>query len=441
MSENLTDKLVLKISGMVREQVIRELVENRRIRLDSAQMETLGKVSAKYIKVEIDYPAIEKNLLKKIPIPRDGKDMIYTEAIRADTIEGVLQLVSEPRDGKDGQDGKAGENYVLKAEDRADIASKVLARVDIPEDIQKAITDEIVRRSVFVSREQFRKEMRGLKTFINQNKGKPGVAGISGNDMIEEISGVLGTDWKDGGAVATAGYIDGFVSKFDTATRIIITAGLSEVDGEMFSLSANTTHTLTSLISAFDHHYVYFDKSASSLIAPVFYDETTEPVFDIAKNGRYHPVNTDDRMIGTVMGTDGAATIIPYLASGRGKSITIETGDGLIPWIALSMNPSGVFQDPNVNPASVVTPVNAIRLRFKISNTDANSKIALYAGANELVTLGGSVVNAPYVEAGYDRQISMSSINLGDSRNIRIGGSNLNDNVLSMRSLGHKYER
>lgn len=198
MSENLTDKLVLKISGMVREQVIRELVENRRIRLDSAQMETLGKVSAKYIKVEIDYPAIEKSLLEKIPIPRDGKDMIYTEAIRADTIEGVLQLVPAPRDGKDGQDGKTGENYVLKAEDRADIAREVLAKVDIPEDIQKAITDEIVRRSVFVSRKQFLTELQALKNFIQkQNKGRPVTAGISGEDMKEELDKVLGTDWRD----------------------------------------------------------------------------------------------------------------------------------------------------------------------------------------------------------------------------------------------------
>lgn len=199
MSKNPAENLLEKVSEKVFQRVIKKLVQDRSIRLDSAQMEVLGKTSARYINFEIDYEKIIKDVLGKIPTPRDGKDLVYTEAIRADTVNGVLQLVPKPKDGRDGENGLNGKDYVFKAEDRADIAQETLKQLNVSEDLLKIITDEIVNRSLFISRENFRKEMKALKSFIQQNKGRPGTAGISGRDMIEEINKVLGDDWQTAG--------------------------------------------------------------------------------------------------------------------------------------------------------------------------------------------------------------------------------------------------
>jgi hypothetical protein len=237
------------------------------------------------------------------------------------------------------------------------------------------------------------------------------------------------------------GTADGFAVKYEDSTHVDITAGIYEGNGKLYTLSSAHNHLMTTLVSAFDHHYIYIDDSASTPPAPTFYDSTSEPVLSVVKNGWYHPTNTDDRMVGGHPSSDGAATLIESAVTGKGKEITLEVGRDILPSMASAMNPTGVWQQPNGTESDVLTPVNAVSLRFYLFNTNDKANISLYIGAREISTLAGALTYAQYLHGGYSRGIIMDWINLGAGRKVSIAGNDVADNALEGDVIGWKYTR
>lgn len=238
-----------------------------------------------------------------------------------------------------------------------------------------------------------------------------------------------------------AGYATGFAVEYNTATSISVKSGFYESDGVFFNLTADAVHNMTSLVSAFDHHYIYLDKSASVSSIPIFYDETTEPVFDAVRNGWYHPTNAGDRLVGTMPSTVGAATLIPFLIRQSQSEIILETTRGEFPIMASLQSPTGIWADPNTNNGSVVTPVNATAIRFTLSNSDIGAAVIVYAGAAELSPLGGGLGPSHYANGGFNSVGTVAAMNLGTSRDVRLSGSGDDDNALAMDCMGYAYRR
>ncbi len=229
-------------------------------------------------------------------------------------------------------------------------------------------------------------------------------------------------------------YADGFVVKYDTTTSISITSGEMAANGKVYNLSADTTHTMTSLASAFDMHYIYIDDSASTVPDAFIIDSTDEPVFSDSKRGFY---NGDDKCIGAVASTDGASTLITFTTLVVSPNyIKYNLARTELPFMAASMNPNGSWQTPNMNDGSVVTPVNAISITGTIGNTDSGTLIVTNITNFEFAAIETVIGDGQNINGGFDFMSSMFDITLGPSRNIKVGGSDNDDNALSVLCTG-----
>jgi hypothetical protein len=144
---------------------------------------------------------------------------------------------------------------------------------------------------------------------------------------------------------------DGFFVDFNDAGSVKITSGTIEANRNIYTLSSDITHTMTSLTTAFDFHYIYIDDSASNPPTPVIIDTTTEPTFDSTRRGWY---NGDDRMVGVVASRDTLTDINPFNIIPRGKTILYQTGLEFFQIMAANQAPTGTWQTPNTNDGSVV---------------------------------------------------------------------------------------
>ncbi len=177
-------------------QTTKQLIHDKKIRLDSVQMGALAEKVSEHVKIEIDYPRLENAVLDRIPKPKDGKDLVLNDLMRADFTEQAAMLIPKP---KDGQDGKAGADYKFTRQDRADIAEEILSGLSLSEEDKAAIVKAVMDQPEFLKRSEFRQMIGGLMKFVEKNKGKVINAGISGRDMIDDITAILGTDWQTGG--------------------------------------------------------------------------------------------------------------------------------------------------------------------------------------------------------------------------------------------------
>ena len=236
-------------------------------------------------------------------------------------------------------------------------------------------------------------------------------------------------------AVLSLGSVDGFVVKCSSPTAVAVTSGAIEANGAEYTLASDDTHTMTSLLSAFDFHYIYIDDDASAAPVATIIDSTTEPAWSDSKRGWY---NGDDRCIGVQPSTNGAATLI-YTENQAvsDRVIGLDVAVSSFPNMALAMNPDSTFQVPNVNDGSVVTPVNAIQIAVRLKNTDVGLTVVVFLASAEVATAGSSFM----VFSGPDEEEAQTKINLGASRDIRIGGFNSNDNNLACNCQGFKYQR
>lgn len=239
----------------------------------------------------------------------------------------------------------------------------------------------------------------------------------------------------------TLGLIDGFVVRYNTTTAISVSGGLCEANGEYYdSISGGSSHTMTSLVTGFDLHYVYIDDSASTAPAAVIIDSVTEPTFSAAKNGFY---NGDDRCIGVIPSQDGVAQLVKINASVNGRNVINRFGRGdadySVPILASAQNPNGNWQAPNTNASSVVVPVMATSICVSMSNTDSANIITI--GANNAQITPSTISRGQIIWIGYEFAAFVGWLTLDSSRNIIIAGEDTNDNALACTCIGYEYVR
>lgn len=234
-------------------------------------------------------------------------------------------------------------------------------------------------------------------------------------------------------------YADGFVVKYDTTTSIAITSGEIAANGKIYNLSADTTHSMTSLASAFDMHYIYIDDSESTVPDAVIIDSTTEPTFSDSKRGFY---SGDDKCISVVVSPAGSSTI-GYFDTVVISPTIIEYYYNMsaFPQMATAMDPSGVWQKPFPNDGSAVTPVNANKIYLRFSGLDLGGQANIFI-ANKDFTDDDSTINNAYIRWAAGETIMGSiMLALGASRDVRITGNDGDDNAMNLNCSGFGIKR
>ena len=458
------------------ELVVKKLMVDQNIRLDDSQMKVLAGKTAELISVDIDYPAIADNVISSIPQLKDNTDLFFTEAIRGDLFERIKKEIIKPVNGKDGKTGingkdglpgEKGKDYILTGKDKTDIAGKITKgksknqltaniRADIAESILsdfmsdekavQAIVDAVIADEQIITRDGFVRKFKELRQMIDLSKKqrKGGInAGISGQDMIDEITKILGQDWKTQPVVPVVSVIkgsgDGFVVEYDTTTRVKIRAGIYEADGTLFNLDADTTLNL-SLTSAVGviFHYIYLDKSLSTVNTPVFYNETTAAVRNTAKNGHYHPTTTEDRLVGVVEKISNSATIRYFDTEVMSNKLIRQISSRHT--LQINRVPNGIWQDPSTA-ASTQVPVNAIAAAIHVVNSNPGGNAVAAWRMNEGTVIETAIANSTTFMIGSEVVTSNFWGPLGPSRNIKMGGQADNQNTLSAFLLGYGYTR
>jgi hypothetical protein len=237
------------------------------------------------------------------------------------------------------------------------------------------------------------------------------------------------------------GFSGGFVVKYSDSTNIAITSGNIEANGKLYTLSADTTHLMTSLAAGFDIHYIYLDDSESTAPTAVFYDSTTEPSYDHTRRGWY---NGDDRLIGIVRSPAASATI-QYFETKIVSEEYIEMDLGRQDVLALNMTPTGAWQEPNTANTSGLVPVNASSFKVAMNNADTAAEVGLYVATAEMAAANPALTAGLIEKFNYSNETSTTIttpfLALGASRNIKLGGQLDDANTLSMWLRGFGYRR
>ncbi|MFC1808849.1 hypothetical protein ACFL3D_01845 [Candidatus Omnitrophota bacterium] len=230
------------------------------------------------------------------------------------------------------------------------------------------------------------------------------------------------------------GYIQGLELSYTSTTTIEISAGMVQCKDKFFINHADEADTISNFSSdAFTYNYV--DYSASTTDNIVFIDATTEPTWSDKYQGWY---NGDDRCIGALY-CDGAATI-EYFIVNDSDCFTVDNQITL----ANGMNPDGTWQTLGTAQSSTYTPVNAIAVKVGILCADNNAPClgaavnAEYADNAAGFTPAGT--SALYAYA-YSFGGTKGYVKLGPSRDIRIGGSDNDDNSLDCYWGGYQIRR
>jgi hypothetical protein len=240
-------------------------------------------------------------------------------------------------------------------------------------------------------------------------------------------------------SAVSPGFADGFVVKYNNTTSVTITSGSILANGKFYTLPlSDVVHNMTSLASAFDFHYIYIDDSESTAPDAVFIDSTTEPAYSIAKRGWY---NGDDRCIGTLTSTDGAATIDFFETVALSDNYIRNTA--LKYDLAQAMDPNGAWQTPNILECSARTPVNATELLLNMRGEDLPDQLGELAWRS---SEGAAIVTQPFTSpffiAGPNRiYMTFPWGALGASRNIKIFGGDNDNNAMYARVVGYGYSR
>ena len=242
-----------------------------------------------------------------------------------------------------------------------------------------------------------------------------------------------------GGGGLLKGSGDGFVVFYDTTTRVIITAGVYEVDGILFNLAADTTLNL-SLTSAVGiiFHYIYLDKSLSTENVPVFFNTTAAAVRNTLKNGYYHPTSTEDRLVGVVEKISNSATIRYFDTEVMSNKLIRQISSRHT--LVVNRVPNGIWQDPP-NAASGQVPVNAIEAAIHVFSSDVAANCQAAWRMNEGTVIETAIVNSPTFIQNFDVGTTNFWGPLGPSRNIKMGAAANDDATLSAFLMGYGYTR
>ncbi len=242
-----------------------------------------------------------------------------------------------------------------------------------------------------------------------------------------------------GVGITSLGDIEGFVVTYSSTTAVGIKAGKIFAKDTTYILAADTTHNMTSLAASFDYHYVYIDDSVStSPPTAVIIDSTVEPAWSDDSKGWY---NGDDLCIGVVASPAGNAIVASFTTMYNGKEVTYQYGKSDILQMASDMNPDSTWQTPDDNDGSVATPVNAKAIKIVLTATDVGANCAARASSSELAALKTTITDGDLDFGGYNFISDVGWVVFGSSRNIKIAGTNDDDDALSCWCNGFKISR
>jgi len=246
---------------------------------------------------------------------------------------------------------------------------------------------------------------------------------------------------SSGGLAETFQYrmISGANVLFASTTTVTITDGYGMCKDRRWKVTSDVTDT----VDIFDNGgftYCYIDYSAiadgETLEASDIIWSATEP----AQNATYGNawMNGDDLCISGIY-CNGAATIAQFTSC-------LDNGDLRIlytAWnvIASDMNPSYTWQTPDDSESSVYLPVNATEAYIYMAGDDSGAACQVLA-TNYNNAVGSNVAQEAQVYAnGYIALRENRWVLLDSTRNIRITGSNDDDNTLDCAIRGYKIER
>lgn len=189
MKAILSQTLIDKIKSEITEGVLKELNTSKfdsqdKIDSLSKRIDAIVDKSPKFDELGVIAGTLKE--IKDTASKNDTehlKSLIWNPDVRNKFAAEVLDQIRVPKDGEDGADGdkgKAGKNYILKEEDRLDIAEKI------------PLDDFITNEKLLKSLSELSKR---LKKDFPRNRG----GGLEGDDLLKEITKLLGTDdWKFG---------------------------------------------------------------------------------------------------------------------------------------------------------------------------------------------------------------------------------------------------
>jgi hypothetical protein len=232
-----------------------------------------------------------------------------------------------------------------------------------------------------------------LNISFPQNVTNTAVGATTSGGALTISNGLLTVQFPPDYTSPISGPISGVTPVYLNTSQITITAGYGQAYDTDFTLAADATHTMTSLAAGADQHYIYIDYSASTFPAsPAFIDSTTEPTFDVARQGWYKATN--DRCIGVVYSDDGLATVIPFVLTPI--SDTVQD----INVLALSTNTTRIEYNDNTNSIgnnalwqipntelSTVVPVNAIGATLMLSTGNGANFAGMFVTTKEFADI------------------------------------------------------
>lgn len=240
--------------------------------------------------------------------------------------------------------------------------------------------------------------------------------------------------------VATPGFIMGLDLSYSGNVTVTVSAGYAQCKDKLFILHNSVVDTISNFSNG-AYTYQYIDYSASTIDNMVIIDATTAPAWSDQYQGYY---NGDDRCIGAYY-CISASTIEMFNARpfSSANMIAIKLGSRIV--LASIMDPTGSWQVPDDAEASTKTPVNAKWGIFEgqCGDTDSSFRFVLATASKAMYDTA--------IATGYDAVIYGSNqgnssqnnifVPLDGSRNVRIGGDNDDDNVLSLKLNGYVFQR
>lgn len=197
--------------------VVNQLLIAEHVEIDPDQLKLLvDKITSRmdatvdYEKIRLDNETavisevikVKKDFYDEVRLDNEAALLASVRKVRDDLIRQFSDLKNNlPKD-------RPPEKYELTDQDRSDIVDQTLLGLDLSEETKEMLAQSFVSKSFFIDK------IATLTRFVNENKGKAGRGGgISGQDMINAINRVLGTDWQSGGgATPTWGSINGLLS-------------------------------------------------------------------------------------------------------------------------------------------------------------------------------------------------------------------------------------
>lgn len=421
----------IKLSPKQWSQFSTNLIDNKKIKLGDEQMKALAQVVAPSIKVNIDY----EKIINAIPKPKDGKDLVLTEALKTEHIEAILRMIPKPKDGED---------YALTPQDRADIADIVKRQIPEPKDGKDAkiteefsskIIDYIINEAELATRSEINNKIEKLIESIKRIQKSSG-GGISDGDMVAAINQALGGDsWQTGGGALRVGEMEGFWARWLSLTSVSYESGFCQANGKDYYLSVDTTYNLTGVDFGFHLEYIYIDDSASTPPTPTFINSSTAPMWDGVRRGWY---NGNDRMVSCHISPNAVAGIEYFDTYKLGEKLISVTADRYT--MESNRNPDGNWQIPLIDEGDTYLPVNAAQVRIALYNTNMGD-VVLGWDTKETVDAGFAVGDSSNSEIYNNKALITQWGSVGPSRKFRIFGNNDADNSFGFWMIGFRYTR